>query len=244
MRRVLFICGVAIIVASCAPPPPPVDYEAIRRQRADVFQSAAYLIDLRVDDHGRKFSVTTEVYFSGDSVGFYGRGYLGKGAFRGHIIDDTVTMYFAGENEYYSAPMAQIGADAGCAAPGEVLLFALSLLSGSERAITGGGAIHSDPGEISFADGRYQRRISLDASGFPESETLVDPDCGDSIAIRYDGNNRRFPFYKVQEATYINENADFRARGFVREQKYNIPIGPKKFVVVIPTTARRLESIE
>ena len=74
--------------------------------RARQFQSAAYLIDLRINDNGRKFSVSTELYFSGDSIGFYGRGYLGKGAFKGNVINDIVTVYFKSRNEYFTAPLA------------------------------------------------------------------------------------------------------------------------------------------
>jgi hypothetical protein len=248
MLRAVSIFVALTLVISCTPPPP-IDkdtldsYRLIYQMRDEQFRSAAYLIDLRVNDDGNSYSVNTELYFSGDSVGFYGRGYLGKGAFRGNIVNDIVTLYFNSQREYYTGPLADIGSDAECASPGEVLLVVLSLLTGRDIPKSQVDVLYPSRKEIRFRQGRFERTVELDHRGYPQSEKLIDSLCKDSIVIQYLSSSREFPFYKVRDALFYNELFNFRARGFIREQKYNIDIKPRKFMVEIPPDAVRLESI-
>ena len=218
-------------------------YRLLTDMRGGQFRSAAFLVDLRVNDDGKSYSVTTELYFSGDSVGFYGRGYLGKGAFRGQIIDDIVTVYFNRQNEYFTGPPADIGRGADCASPGEVLLLVMSLLTGRRGPESGEHLMMPSKREICYVSGRFEKTVSLDKQGYPQSEKLIDPACRDSIVIQYHSPGRQFPYYKVQNALYYNGKFNFRARGFIREQKYNIDIGSSKFAVDIPASAVRLDSL-
>ncbi len=254
MRYVVAIIVVLAFLQSCTPPPSSVpsptldkdtlkDYRLISSMRGEQFRSAAYLIDLRVNDAGEKYSINTELYFSGDSVGFYGRGYLGKGAFKGNIIDDAVTVYFNQQDEYFSGPLADIGSGAECSSPGEVLLVVMSLLTGKTDWENPDNFKYPSRNEVSYHSGRFEKTVVLDKKGFPESEKMIDPMCKDSIFIKYQDSNRKFPFYKVQNVLYYNELFEFRARGFVREQKYNIDIGSRKFDVNIPASASRIDSI-
>ncbi len=248
MRCAFIIALTLLVFSSCTILPPieeeqgQIDYFRLTRMRARQFQSAAYLVDLRINDNGKKFSVATELYFSGDSVGFYGRSYLGKGAFKGNVINDMVTIYFKSRNEYFSAPLAEIQMGADCARPGEVLLYVFSLLSCKKsESLTDNIAVPVGR-EISYMDGRFDRTVRLKKKIYPLKEKLIDPICGDSIVIKYGSFNRRFPFYKVQNILFHNEDFNFRARGFMREQKYNIPIRRPKFTVNIPATAVRIDS--
>jgi len=248
MRRIGVIFCLVLFLASCAPPPPIdkntlEDYRLIARLRDRQFHSAAYLLDLRVDDAGRKFSVKTEIYVSGDSVGIYGRGFLGKGAFKANVIDDVVTIYFASENEYFTGPLAELDAGGDCAAPGEVMLCALSLLTAKDAVAATRDVLYPTRNEIRYRSGRFDRTVRLDPRGYPESEKLIDPACGDSIVVTYADPSRQFPFFKTQDVLYYNDRYDFRARGFVREQKYNIDLSLKKFQVDIPQSASRLDNL-
>ncbi len=248
MRRIAVIIAFLLLIISCGPPPPIgrqtlKDYRLISQMRGDQFRSAAYLIDLRVDDDGNRYSVNTELYFSGDSVGFYGRGYLGKGAFRGQIINDTATILFNQQNEYFSGPLADIDRGARCASPGEVLLVVLSLLTGKSETENGQKVVYPANDEIGFQTGRFEKTAQLDDRGYPHREKLIDTTCGDSIVLNYYSFSRSFPFYRVEDVLYYNELFNFRARGFIREQKYNIDIGTGKFTVEIPASADRLKSL-
>jgi len=247
-RRLPVIILLIILIASCTPPPrigktTKEGYQLISRMRDAQFQSAAFLIDLRVNDDGKRYSVTTELYFSGDSVGFYGRGYLGKGAFRGQIIDSVATIYFNQQNEYFTGPLADIQQNVGCASPGEVLLLVMSLLTGKGPVEQPARPIYPSTEEMSFNVGRFKKTIEIDDRGYPRSEKLIDSLCRDSIEIQYYSPSREFPFYKVQNALYYNGRFNFRARGFVREQKYNIDINSGKFALEIPASAVRLDAL-
>jgi DNA-dependent RNA polymerase auxiliary subunit epsilon len=55
--------------------------------------------------------------------------------------------------------------------------------------------------------------------------------------------SREFPFYRTTALLYYNWQKDFRVRGFIREQQYNIDIPVKKFTVDIPASAKRLDSL-
>jgi hypothetical protein len=247
MKRIALILPILLLISSCAAPPPidervVSDYQVMMQLRSKQFRSAAYMIDLRINDAGRKFSVTTSVYFSGDSVGFFGNAYLGKEAFKGNVINDQVTVYFKSENEYYNGLLADMGTAGECAGPGEVLLYVLSLLTGKSDAISG-DHMYKSRREISFYDGRFERTVRLNKNGFPQIEKLIDPHCGDSIVIKYDAFSREFPFYKVQNILYYSEQYNFRARGFIREQKYGVNIKQKKFLLDIPSSATRLDGI-
>lgn len=250
MRYIVAIIIALALLQSCTPPPPPPvdkdtlkDYRQISSMRGENFHSAAYLIDLRVDDAGSKYSINTELYFSGDSVGFYGRGYLGKGAFKGNIIADVVTIYFNQQDEYFSGPLADIDRGSDCSSPGEVLLVVMSLLTGRADVVNPQDVIYPSRNEVRYRSGRFEKTISLDMKGFPETEKLIDPVCKDSIFIKYQDSSRQFPFYKIQNVLYFNELYEFRAIGFVREQKYNIDVGSRKFEVNIPGSAARLDAI-
>ncbi|MEE9441687.1 MAG: hypothetical protein V3V99_03370 [candidate division Zixibacteria bacterium] len=221
------------------------DYSSNVSQRSGQFRSAAYLIDLRINDDGKKFSVTTEVYFSGDSVGFYGRGYVGKGAFKGNVINDVVTVYFSSENEYFSGQLAELNSGSECSSPGEVLLYVLSLLSGriDTYEVDDFAVFYDNPWRLKYQDGRFDRTILLNKRRLPKKEKLIDSNCGDSIVVNYGSHSTKYPFYKTNDILYYNDNYNFRARGFVREQQYNIQLKKRKFEVVFPASARRIESI-
>lgn len=250
MARPVAIFLALMFLLSCAPPPPPPvdedtlkEYDTVTQIRNRRFRSAAYFIELRVNDDGEKYSVKTELYFSGDSVGFYARGYLGKGVSRGQIINDQVTVYFNQQDEYFQGPLADIGAGADCASPGEALLVALSLLSRNEEPVDPEEFVYPSENEMKYHFGRFERTVTLNKRGFPQSEKLIDHTCRDSIYLDYYSASREFPFYKIQSLLYYNEVQKFRAKGFIREQKYNIDIQPRKFTVDIPPSAVRLESL-
>ncbi len=250
IRRIFVILAVtAILISSCAPPPPIgkttlSNYRLITTMRREQFRSAAFLIDLRINDAGTKYSVTTELYFSGDSVGVYGRGYLGKGTFKGNIIDDVAMIYFSSADEYYTAPLTDRGdVGVGCDSPGEVFLSVLSLLAGKEAVRKDDKIVYPTDRDLEFVTGRFDRTVRVNGDGYPETEKFIDSACGDSIVFDYYMFNREFPFYRTTALLYYNWQRDFRVRGFIREQQYNIDVPEKKFAVDIPATAHRLDSL-
>ena len=242
---ILFFC---LIIVSCTPSPnlenesSRSDYINMLKSRSQQFHSAADLIDLRVNDGREKFSVITELYFAGDSVGFYGRGYLGKGTFKGAIIDGTVTVYFRDANEYFQNSIDKLNLDADCARPGEVLFYVLSLLSGNKSNVSEDKTALITKNKLEYHDKRFYRTVYLKNRTYPKREKLIDPACGDSIMVRYMSFDNDFPYYRVRDILYHNEPNDFRAKGFIREQKFNIDLPERKFRLNIPADAVRIDS--
>ena len=202
--RVLIALLTPLIFLSCGTPPSLnesaiSDCRAIFKVRADSFRSAAYLIDLRVNNAGKKYSVMTELVFSGDSIGLYGRGYLGRGAFKGYIIRDTIVLYFASENEYYSTTLTRLDLSGDCARGGEAMLFALSLLSGWTDPAMDRDSLRVVGNWASYKMGRFTGTLLLTRQGYPRSEVLTDNSCHDSINISYGLFESDFPFYQTLE---------------------------------------------
>ncbi|MCK5125467.1 MAG: hypothetical protein KAR42_04365 [candidate division Zixibacteria bacterium] len=250
----LFCILLAVFVLQACTPPEKIrprksskgyGYINLIEQRKGQFESAAYLIDLRIKDNKQKFSITTEVYFSGDSIAFYGRGYLGKGAFKGNIINDVVTIFFKSSDEYYRNSIGGLNSGIECARPGEVLLYVLSLLTGrgnldlEDKPV----GLEMRKQRIEYLDGRFTHTIKLKDSIYPRREILLDPLCKDSIVVNYGSFGRKFPFYRTEDILYYNGEYNFRAKGFVREQKFNINIRQSKFQLNIPSSATLLDRI-
>ena len=247
MFRLFGVIILVVVVLSCAPPRP-IDegataaYRQLYAARAEQLSSAAYLVDLRLTSGGRKYSVTTELYYSGDTIGIHGRGLFGKSAYRGRLIDDTAVVYFPAENQYFSAPLVTDERFDSCDRSGEVLLYVLSLLGGASGD-TAVSSIRPSSEWGKYQSGRFDIQVRLTDKGYPRQEIRVDHQCGDSIAITYRSEESRFPFYRPHEILYANKKTNFRAKGYIREQKYNIAIPVKKFVVTVPANAARIDSL-
>ena len=248
LRKLSSILICLIALTACTPTPRINDepiksgYVGLLIERTEKLHSAAYLMDLRVNKDGEKNSVITELYFSGDSVGFYGRGYLGKGTFKGNIIDNNITVYFPDANEYFQNSVDRLNLEADCTRPSEVLFFVMSLLSGEEPGILNGESAFGTRQKLEYQDKRFLRTVFLKKGIFPKKEKLIDSNCGDSILVRYMRFDEDFPYYKVRDILYHNDRHNFKAIGFIREQKYNISLPAAKFIVNYPDDAVRIES--
>lgn len=60
----------------------------------------AYLFDARIVRDGKPTSVRLEIYYTDTLIGIGGRGYLGKGALKGWLSEDSLKIYFPSSNEY------------------------------------------------------------------------------------------------------------------------------------------------
>lgn len=224
----------AFLLASCTSPPVTEEKsntESVRTKRVREIRSVAYLIDLRFNDNGKKYSTITELYFQGDSVGFYGRGYFGKGSFKGKIINDTVTVYFPSQKQYFIDAMAYPDSSEDCFSPRRIIPYVLSLLSDWHETI---------PNYNRF---EHNIRWSFEKIIYPKREELTDPHCGDTIIIYYSSCGNHFPYFKPQNISYRNGSYNFEAKGFIRQQVYNQLIDSGKFTVIIPSSAVRIDSL-
>ena len=68
--------------------------------RADKIRAEAWLFDARVWREGKPTSFRLEVYRTDSITALSGRGYLGKGALKGTIRNDSLYVFFPRTNEY------------------------------------------------------------------------------------------------------------------------------------------------
>lgn len=68
----------------------------------------------RVHRDGKPTTFKLETYLLADQIGFSGRGYLGKGALKGWLNNDSLMVYFPSSQEYLSEPVGEVLVDPRC----------------------------------------------------------------------------------------------------------------------------------
>lgn len=66
---------------------------------------------------GKPTTFKLELYYTDSLVGIAGRGYLGKGALKGRLSDDSIRVYFPGTNEYYFESLNDLTGRSDCPVP-------------------------------------------------------------------------------------------------------------------------------
>jgi hypothetical protein len=74
----------------------------------------AWLFNARAYRDGKPTTLRLNVYRTDSVVGVTGTGYLGKGAFRAILTEDTVMAYFPNSNEYFLEPIDSLFGMAEC----------------------------------------------------------------------------------------------------------------------------------
>jgi hypothetical protein len=74
----------------------------------------AYLFDARLRRQGKPTSFRLEVFRTDSVAGFGGRAYLGRGALKGRLTDDSLEVYFPSSNEYVYESVDNLFRSADC----------------------------------------------------------------------------------------------------------------------------------
>ena len=107
----LLIPVLAYLIAGCASTHQnTVPGEEIKAQGWEQ-RGNAFLFDITVNRDGKKNSARLDLYQRGDSLSFFARGYLGKGALKGLLSADSVVVYFPTAGEYYGGRLGALLAD-------------------------------------------------------------------------------------------------------------------------------------
>ena len=75
-------------------------HEINQAGKAEKIRAEAWLFDARIWRDGKPTSFRLEVYRTDSVTALSGRGYLGKGAMKGTISNDSLYVYFPRSNEY------------------------------------------------------------------------------------------------------------------------------------------------
>lgn len=77
-------------------------------------KAEAFLFDAQLRRQSKPTSVRLELYHTDSLTGVSGRGYLGKGALKGWMSDDSLEVYFPSTNEYVYDALPTILASDSC----------------------------------------------------------------------------------------------------------------------------------
>jgi hypothetical protein len=182
----------------------------------------AYLFDIKINRDGKKNSVRLEVFHSGDSLGIFARGYLGKGVLKGLILPDSAVMYFPGQDEFYSGSLIDLIGD-DCAD---------SMFSG--RIVL--DLFDKTPSELSYPlSGHY---INIVEEG-PEVRRywIQSKKCPEEIELEYDLQGGKSVLKRIE---YRKSSGDFGLEASRRQIRLDIGIPSEKMRIDIPPTALRL----
>ena len=182
----------------------------------------AYLFDLKIYQEGRKNSVRLDIYWNGDSLGFYARGYLGKGVMKGILTGDALLVYFPTENEFYSGRIESLLVN-NCF---EEMPF--------ERMIV--DLFGMTPDRIEYSFGKFYLNILEEKKGERKYE-LVAYDCLEKIELEYDWHENRFI---PEQINYAKDDGSFKFEAKRRKYRLDIGLPADKFEVSIPQTAARI----
>jgi len=180
----------------------------------------AYLFDTKTYREGKLTSVRLEVFWTDSVIALGGRAYLGKGALKGRLTRDSLTIYFPTRKEYLDKPIHEALASSDC----PFSLGALDVLD----------LFGSVPDSNSF-----EGDISL-VSDYRKTDrpvfTISKDGCDWRLKLEYDYKSgtpriRQFEF----------ENGErFRLKANRREFKSNRRVKASKFDVHIPSQAVKI----
>ncbi len=107
---------VGFMITDCAPKPRilPQDRTSenvlrCARQNTVEFTSLAGLLDLQLKGKAAKYSGTVEIYYQApDTFAFYPRSFFGMNIFEAFGQDDSLTVYFPKENQYFTGKYSDL----------------------------------------------------------------------------------------------------------------------------------------
>ncbi len=180
----------------------------------------AYLFDVRLKRDGKPTSFRLEIYQTDTITAFSGRGYLGKGAIKGVVNNDSVLIYFPVSNEYLHASTATILDIKDCV-NGFDNLNVFDLLTKLPTEIDIGSNLKIS---TTYSD--------ADKPGFD----LYNPECSWELFIKYD---KRKTGWRAK-SFFIHDGFDNMIKATRRTYKKNAKIPYKRFIINIPDDAVRI----
>ena len=221
----LAVAAVAVLAAVCLlggcgrPRTGSEQAERVSERVPDEVVAEAYLFDARVTRAGKPTSVRLEVYRTDSVIALNGRGYLGKGAFRGSLEHDTLVVYFPTTDEYAIEPVAELFASLACSVGLQEFPLAKLFVHTPDSIDLGAVAV--------VADYRNTDR--------PEFALSRDG-CGWSLRLQYDRRGERWWLREF----HLESEPDFELRGQRRTLREQARVPLSRFRVAIPEGAVRV----
>ncbi len=182
----------------------------------------AYLFDLKIYRHGKKNSVRLDIYRTGGKLGFFARGYLGKGVMKGVLTADSILIYFPTEKEFYAGPIEGL-LPGNCMDGFQFDRFILDLF-------------YQTPDKLEYALGDFYMTVLADKSK-KKKYRLESKACPEQFEMEYDFKGNRFIPKKIR---FDKADGSFKLISERRKFRTDIDLPDDKFTVEIPDNAFRI----
>jgi len=247
------------LIINCAPKPkilpeertPPNVLKCAVRNQVE-FETFASIMNLKLKGEKAKFSGTVEFFYqSPDLISFYPRSFWGGNIFKAKGEDDSLTIYFPNDNEFYTGNFSDFEKSALWGLDIDLKTF-LKIITG-ENDLSEEDVVYAGQGKnnfiYKFEDERWLKEYWIDFKRcrLTKSE-WTDKKRGEVYRIEYknfvtfqeyepDGSYQDVELAKIIEVqSGIKESAKIK---FI-ERKFNLPIPEKKFQLKIPPDAKRV----
>ena len=216
----LSLSGTLLLIA-CGGPKKTETAELSRPVAPDQDVAAeAYLFDTWLWYEGKRSSMRLEVFVADSILAAGGRSYLGKGALKGWIRDDSLLFYFPQSDEFVYEPITDLLLSVTCTDQAPRIAF-LDLFYALPDSLT------LDP----------QIQVDADYADPDRPNFLLGmADCPWQIRLEYD---RREPGFRIREFEFDNGDA-LRIEARRREYKAETTVGGGKFSVALPESAAQI----
>jgi hypothetical protein len=240
----------AFLILNCAPKPKILPEErtpqnvlkcAVRNQLT--FETFACIIHLKLKGEKAKFSSTVEFFYkSPDLFSFYPRSFWGTNIFKAKGENDSLTIYFADENEFYRGDFSEFEKSElwGLKINLETLL---KIITG-EEGLSGKDALYIGQDRNSFIykseDENWVKQYWIDFKKCCLIKSLwTDKNRGEVYQIE---NKKFVTFQDVRLPKIIEIKSGVKESAKIEfiERKFNLPIPEKKFQLNIPPDAKRI----
>jgi len=199
---------------------PPAGEERSKAASREKVKATAYLFDARIRRHGKPTSFRLEVYQTDSLLALAGRGYLGKGALKGWLTNDSIKVFFPSTDEYLYEAVDALFASSRCApesaGPG-LLAYFQSL------------PVASEPAEALVV-------LPVDKDDNEARFVVYREGCAWQLEILYDLKDEG---WRVKDFEFSDgDETTLRARR--REYKPQAKVAAGKFDIDIQSSARRI----
>ena len=181
----------------------------------------AYLFDVKMYREGKPTSVRLELFKTDSAIGLGGRAYLGKGALKGMLTQDSLVMYFPSSREFVRESVDTLSGGENCPLPLSDLNV-LSLFSALPDSLP------ISKNLTILTDYDNQNRPSF---------TVSESECDWRLKLEYD---RKSDHWRIRQFEFTN-GENLRIKANRREYKSNTRVKANKFQVQIPPEAIRIK---
>ncbi|MFH1336130.1 MAG: DUF4292 domain-containing protein [Candidatus Zixiibacteriota bacterium] len=247
----LLLIWIGLLITNCAPKPkilpqdrtPENVLRCVQKNRIE-FTSQACLLNLRLKGKEAKFSGEVEIFYQApDSFAFYPRSFLGADIFKAVGAADTLTVYFPGENQYFSGEISDLENTRlwSWNIPFQMLLNLILRKEGLMEPEVQFAGKTEKYFVYRYEDEDWIKEYHVDAERCRLVKTsLTQKSGGDNYQIEYKSYTK-YDSYEVPRVVKIISSGQENALIKYEERKFNLSIPATKLRLQIPADSKRVD---